>query len=159
AGGAESMSMVPMRGHHFAPNPWLADGRPEAYTGMGLTAENVAREWNVSREDQDAFALRSHRRAVDAIDSGRFDGGIGPLEVESVRVQEGRRVSRTVKCAGDEGPRRDPSLEALAKLRPVFHARGTVTAGNSSQTSDGAAAVLVMERRRAEALGLEPLVR
>jgi acetyl-CoA acyltransferase len=123
AGGAESMSLVPMTGHHFAPNPYLVDHRPEVYTGMGLTAENVAREWHVSREDQDAFALRSHQRALAAIEAGRFDAEIVPLEVESITLQDGRPVRRTSVFKRDGGPRADTSLEALARLRPVFHAR------------------------------------
>jgi acetyl-CoA acyltransferase len=127
---------------------------------MGLTGENVAREHNVSREDQDAFALRSNQRAVAAIDAGRFKDEIVPLMVERTWVDEGGRVrEQEAVFDTDEGPRRDTSAEALAKLKPVFHARGTVTAGNSSQTSDGAAAVLLMEREFAEARGLKPLAR
>ena len=143
AGGTESMSLVPMGGNKVAPNPTLVDSYPDVYLSTGLVAENHAREASVSREEQDGFALRSHQRAIAAIDSGRFSEEIVPLPDLKV----------------DEGPRRDTSLEALAKLRPAFHVKGTVTAGNSSQTSDGAAAVLIMSRSRARELGLEPLAR
>ena len=143
AGGTESMSLVPMGGNKVAPNPALVDSYPDVYLSTGLVAENHAREASVSREEQDAFALRSHQRAVAAIDSGRFADEIVPLP----------------ELKTDEGPRRDTSLDALAKLRPAFHVKGTVTAGNSSQTSDGAAAVLVMSLNRARELGLQPLAR
>ena len=160
AGGTESMSMIRGDTMRNAPNPTLVAEYPAVYLNMGMTGENVAREFGVSREDQDAFALRSHRRAIAAIDSGAFAGGIVPLPVERVWVDE-RGVTRheTLSFDTDEGPRRDTTPEALAKLRPVFHARGTVTAGNSSQTSDGAAAVLLMERDYAEAHGFKPLAR
>jgi acetyl-CoA acyltransferase len=143
AGGTESMSLVPMGGNKIAPNPTLVDTYPDVYLTTGLVAENHAREAAVSREEQDAFALRSHQRALAAIDSGRFRD-------ETVALPE---------LKTDEGPRRDTSLEALAKLRPAFHVNGTVTAGNSSQTSDGASAVVVMSADRARALNLEPLGR
>ncbi len=143
AGGTESMSLVPMGGNKVAPNPTLVDSYPDVYLSTGLVAENHAREASVSRGEQDAFALRSHQRAVAATDSGRFGEEIVPLPELNV----------------DEGPRRDTSLEALAKLRPAFHVKGTVTAGNSSQTSDGAAAVLLMSANRARELGLQPLAR
>jgi len=143
AGGTESMSRIPMGGHHVAPNPHLIDSYPDAYLTTGLVAENHARESQISREAQDAFALRSHRRAIAAVDGGRFAG-------EIVAVGE---------ITQDEGPRRDTSADALAKLRPAFLVNGTVTAGNSSQTSDGAAAVIVMSQTRARALGLKPLAR
>jgi acetyl-CoA acyltransferase len=159
AGGAESMSMVPMTGHHFAPNPEIAELNPDLYLGMGLTAENVAKQYGVNREDQDAFALRSHQRAIAAIEGGRFKGEIVPLEVERVWFEGGRSQRATFTFDTDEGPRRDTSAAALAKLKPVFAANGTVTAGNSSQTSDGAAAVLLMSREKADALGLKPLAR
>jgi acetyl-CoA acyltransferase len=146
AGGAESMSLVPMGGHKVAPNPALVDSYPDVYLTTGLVAENHAREASVSREEQDAFALRSHQRAVAAIDAGRFDEEIVPL-------------AATGSFRTDEGPRRDTSIEALAKLRPAFHVKGTVTAGNSSQTSDGASAVVVMSADRARELGLAPLGR
>jgi acetyl-CoA acyltransferase len=160
AGGAESMSMVPMSGNKFSPNPYLARHDPAVYLGMGLTAENVAREHKVSREDQDAFALRSHQNALRAQREGLFDGGIVPVEVELVELDEaGKRAARQLSFGRDEGPRADTSAEALAKLRPVFAQNGTVTAGNSSQTSDGAAAVVVMSREKADALGLRPRAR
>jgi acetyl-CoA acyltransferase len=143
AGGTESMSLVPMGGNKVAPNPALVDSYPDVYLSTGLVAENHAREASVSREEQDTFALRSHQRAVTAIDTGRFGDELVPLPELTV----------------DEGPRRDTSMEALAKLRPAFHVKGTVTAGNSSQTSDGAAAVLVMSLERANELGLQPLGR
>jgi acetyl-CoA acyltransferase len=159
AGGTESMSMVPMAGNDFAPNPWLAENYPAVYLGMGLTAENVAREFKVNRDDADAFALRSHQRALAAQDAGRFTAESVPVAVEQVLPGENgpRRSTRTV--SGDEGPRRDTSAAALANLKPVFHAKGVVTAGNSSQTSDGAAAVVIMERGEADSLGLKPLAR
>ena len=150
AGGTESMSMVPMGGNKIAPNPGLVDSYPDAYLSTGLVAENHARESNISREAQDAFALRSHQRALAAIDSGRFAEEIVPVPTYE-------KVPGTFSV--DEGPRRDTSLEALAKLRPAFHANGTVTAGNSSQMSDGAAAVVVMSLERARELGLTPLAR
>ncbi|MCL6542348.1 MAG: acetyl-CoA C-acyltransferase [Roseiflexus sp.] len=159
AGGAESMSAVPMGGHHFAPNPAMAEMSPDVYLGMGLTAENVARRYEVSREDQDAFALRSHQRAIAAIDAGLFKDEIVPIEVEHVWFENGRVQRSTMIFDTDEGPRRDTSAEALAKLKPVFAINGTVTAGNSSQTSDGAAAVVVMSREKADALGVKPLAR
>ncbi|HAJ35939.1 MAG TPA: acetyl-CoA C-acyltransferase [Chloroflexi bacterium] len=159
AGGAESMSMVPMIGNKFVPNPYLASEYPGVYLGMGLTAENVAKQYGVSREDQDAFALRSHQRAAAAQAAGKFDAEIVPLEVV-MKVGEGSEVKeiRTVFQV-DEGVRRDTSLEALARLKPAFAMKGTVTAGNSSQTSDGAAAVLIMSEEKAKALGLKPLAR
>jgi acetyl-CoA acyltransferase len=159
AGGAESMSQVPMTGHHFAPNPALAELNPDVYLGMGLTAENVAQQYGVSREEQDAFALRSHQRALRALDAGLFRDEIVPVEVENVWFEGGRQRRESVTFDADEGPRRDTSAQALAKLRPVFAAKGTVTAGNASQTSDGAAAVVVMSREKADALGLKPLAR
>ncbi|HYP15462.1 MAG TPA: acetyl-CoA C-acyltransferase, partial [Bryobacteraceae bacterium] len=139
AGGSESMSMLPMAGNKFAPNPWIVDRRPEIYMGMGLTAEQLQRKYSISREDQDAFSFRSHQNALAAQRQGKFD-----QEIVNVTPQGSAQVFRT-----DEGPRADTSVEALAKLKPVFHARGTVTAGNSSQTSDGAAAALVMSEARA----------
>lgn len=160
AGGTESMSMVQQANGRLAPNPHLMVTHPDVYLGMGLTAENVAKEWQVSREDQDAFALRSNQRAVAAIEAGRFRDEIVPLPVEYTYVDErGKLRTQETIFDTDEGPRRDTSLEALAKLKPVFAARGSVTAGNSSQTSDGAAMTLVMEREAAEAHGLQPLAR
>ena len=159
AGGAESMSMVPMIGNKFVANPMLAEEYPGAYIGMGLTAENVARQYEVSRAEQDRFALRSHQRAAAAQDSGKFAEEIVPLEI-SAKLGEGSIVKELqFTFAQDEGIRRDSSAEALAKLKPVFHVKGTVTAGNSSQTSDGAAALLIMSEARAKALGLTPLAR
>ena len=159
AGGAESMSMVPMIGNKFTPNPYLASEYPGVYLGMGLTAENVARQYEIGREEQDAFALRSHQRAAAAQAAGKFDAEIVPIEVVA-KVGEGSAVKelRTV-FKQDEGVRQDTSLAALAKLRPAFAMKGTVTAGNSSQTSDGAAAVLIMSEEKAKALGLKPLAR
>ncbi len=159
AGGVETMSQVPMSSNKFMANPTLAKEHPGVYIGMGLTAENLARQYEVTREEQDAFALRSHQRAAAAQDAGKFDDEIVPLDVE-ITLGEGSS-SQTYRTTfdQDEGVRRDSSAEALAKLRPVFHAQGTVTAGNSSQTSDGAAAVLVMSEEKAEQLGLEPMAR
>jgi acetyl-CoA acyltransferase len=160
AGGTEHMSSTPTPTPTFSPNPEVVRGHPEYYMAMGLTGERVAERWNISREDQDAFALRSHQRAAEAVDSGRFDPEIVPLPVRLDTLDgDGRVVSSEGVFARDEGPRRDTSAEALAKLKPVFKQGGTVTAGNSSQRSDGAAAVMVMERERAERLGLAPLGR
>jgi acetyl-CoA acyltransferase len=142
------------------PNPYLAEEYPAAYTAMGITAENLAKEYNVSRADADAFSYRSHQNALAAIASGKFRDEIVPLTIEHVELDEnGKRKATTFKFDTDEGPRKDTSLEVLAKLRPVFKNGGTVTAGNSSQTSDGSGMVIVMERKRAEALGLKPLAR
>lgn len=159
AGGAESMSLVPMTGFKFSPNPYFAQELPEYYTNMGLTAENVARKYNISREDQDAFALRSHQRAVKAVESGLFDPELVPVDVEVKEFVDGEVITRRFTVSRDEGPRADTSLEALAKLKPAFKEGGTVTAGNSSQMSDGAAAVLVMSLEKAQTLGLKPLAR
>ena len=162
AGGTESMSLIPMGGHKVAPNPTLVNTYPDVYLSTGLVAENHARESGISRDDQDAWALRSHRRAVAAIDAGLFDRELVPVAVRSVARDEGNGggpvlVETTFRV--DEGPRRDTSPEALAKLRPAFHAAGSVTAGNSSQMSDGAAAVLLLSGARARELGLVPLAR
>jgi acetyl-CoA acyltransferase len=160
AGGAESMSMVPMTGNKFAPDPYFAMEAPEVFTNMGLTAENVAAKYGVTRQDQDEFALRSNQRAVSAVQSGLFDPELVPVEVEIVEAgDQGQPRKRSFTFCRDEGPRADTSLDALAKLRPVFKQGGTVTAGNSSQMSDGAAGVLVMSRAKADELGLKPLVR
>ena len=159
AGGVETMSQVPMSSNKFMANPTLAKEHPGVYIGMGQTAENLARQYEVTREEQDAFALRSHRRAAAAQDAGKFDDEIVPLEVEITLGEGGSVQTYRTTFDRDEGIRRDSSVEALAKLRPVFHAQGTVTAGNSSQTSDGAAAVLVMSEEKAERLGLEPMAR
>jgi acetyl-CoA acyltransferase len=155
AGGAESMSMIPSGGRKPAPNPWFVDHWPEVYMTMGLTAERVQRKYNVSREDADAFALRSHQNALRAQQEGKFDDELVPVETQNIIPGI---VERTV-FSRDEGPRADTSLEALAKLKPVFHANGSVTAGNSSQTSDGAAAALVMSATKARQLGLTPKAR
>jgi len=159
AGGLESMSQVPMIGNKFVANPWLAEQYPGVYLGMGLTAENVARKYGIDRAQQDAFALRSHQRAAAAQAEGKFDGEIVPLDVQ-VKLGAGESVTESEYTFGkDEGVRYDTSLEALGKLRAAFHAQGTITAGNSSQTSDGAAALLLMSESRARELGLTPLAR
>jgi acetyl-CoA acyltransferase len=157
AGGTESMSMIPMGGFKVAPNPTLVDGYPDVYLSTGLVAENHARESGISREEQDAFALRSHQRALAAIDDGRFADEIVPVPSRVVDPVTGRVVEKTFDV--DEGPRRDTSAAVLSKLRPAFHVAGTVTAGNSSQTSDGAAAVVVTSAALAKERGLAPLGR
>jgi len=161
AGGAESMSMLPMGGLKPSPNPWLAEHYPAALLTMGLTAERVARHYGVSREDQDAFALASHQKALVAQAAGRFSEELIPVRVTTAvpGAKAGKPVITETIFAADEGLRADTSAEALAKLRPAFHAQGTVTAGNSSQTSDGAAAVVLMEAGRAKELGIRPLAR
>ncbi len=160
AGGVESMSSVPQGGLNFTAEPGLAIEYPAIYTGMGLTAENVAQQYQVNRADQDAFSLQSHQRAAAAIQSGKFATEIVGLPTAEVWLDEdGRSQSRTAVFDTDEGVRYDTSLAGLTKLKPVFKAGGTVTAGNSSQTSDGAAAVVVMSRRAAETAGLKPLAR
>jgi acetyl-CoA acyltransferase len=161
AGGTETMSLVPMGGHTISPNPTLVDRYPDVYLTTGLVAENHAREARITREAQDAYALRSHQRAMAAIEAGRFADEIVPLPVRLADPGAGNGATaiRSLTFAVDEGPRRDTSMEALGKLRPAFHAAGSVTAGNSSQMSDGAAAVVVMEAARARALGLTPLAR
>ena len=160
AGGTESMSLVPMGGNKVCPNPTLVDEYPDVYLSTGLVAENHARDYAITREEQDAFALRSHQRAVAAIEAGRFAEEITPLTFKVSVPQNGKPAGlRDVTFAQDEGPRRDTSPEALAKLRPAFHATGTVTAGNSSQTSDGASAVVMMSAESAKQPGLKPLAR
>jgi acetyl-CoA acyltransferase len=160
AGGVESMSMVPMMGYKFSVNPYFAAELPHYYTNMGLTAENVAVQYKVSRQDQDNFALRSHQRAAAAVNSGKFDPELVPISVEVKEMGgDGKPVSRKFTVKRDEGPRADTSLEALAKLKPAFKEGGTVTAGNSSQVSDGAAGVVIMSGEKAQALGLKPLAR
>ncbi len=159
AGGAETMSLVPMTGFRINPNPYLVENMPEAYMGMGLTAENVADQFEVSRQAQDEFALRSHQRAAAAYEKGIFQEEILPIEVEEVTPGPNGPERQTIVLDRDEHVRPDTTLEKLAKLRPVFRQNGTVTAGNSSPLSDGAAAVIVMERGKAEALGLTPLVK
>ncbi len=160
AGGSESMSMVPMTGNKFAPDPYFALEAPEVFTNMGLTAENVAEKYGVSRQDQDEFALRSNQLASAAVQSGLFNPELVPVDVEIIEPgADGKTRKRSFTFCRDEGPRGDTSLEALAKLKPVFKEGGTVTAGNASQMSDGAAGVLVMSRGKAEELGLKPLAR
>ncbi len=159
AGGAESMSQVPMSGFYFQPDPALVDRDPDVYVSMGITAENVAAKYGVSREDQDRFALRSHERAIEAIEAGRFDEEIVPVHVEETYYENGGTKTVETDFAVDEGPRADTSLEALGKLRPVFKKGGTVTAGNASQRSDGGAATVVMSERMVEELGVEPMGR
>jgi acetyl-CoA acyltransferase len=157
AGGTESMSMVPMGGNKVSPNPALVDSYPDVYLSTGLVAENHARESGISREEQDAFALRSHQRALAAVESGRFKDETVPLTFKA--IVDGSARPQDVTLVQDEGPRRDTSLDALAKLRPAFHAAGTVTAGNSSQTSDGASALIVTSADFARERGLTPLGR
>src|ERR1700719_1546793 len=164
AGGAESMSMVPMGGNKTSPNPWLMDNYPDAYLGMGLTAENLVRKYGITREKADKFSYCSHQKALAAIAAGKFKDEIVPVEVRSTVVSNGdgrggRAKTATTVFDTDEGPRADTSPDALARLKPAFHAHGTVTAGNSSQMSDGAAISVVMSADRARALGVKPLAR
>jgi acetyl-CoA acyltransferase len=161
AGGTESMSMIPMGGHKISANPWLVDNMPAAYLSMGLTAERVGERFHVSREDADNFALASHQKALKAIAEGRFADEIVPFEWMERTPKNGSAKPTETKRSFqiDEGPRADTSAAALAKLKPAFHAKGTVTAGNSSQTSDGAAATIVTSAERAAALGMKPIAR
>ncbi|RTQ93126.1 acetyl-CoA C-acetyltransferase [Lysinibacillus telephonicus] len=160
AGGVESMSMIPMTGNTVRLNPKLAEEAPQYYMSMGHTAEEVANRYEVSREDQDAFALRSHQLAANAIKEGKFKEEIVPIEVVQHYVDDNNKLQKkTFIFDTDEGVRLDTSIEGLAKLRPAFNVKGSVTAGNSSQTSDGAAAVLVMDREEAEAQGLKPMAK
>ncbi|MDE3198962.1 MAG: acetyl-CoA C-acyltransferase [Acidobacteriota bacterium] len=160
AGGAESMSMIPQGGLKPAPNPWFVDHYPEVYMNMGLTAEQLHRRYGVSREDSDAFAYRSHQNALKAQAERKFDDEIVPVKIETLVMNGGPKPQRSEATFDkDEGPRADTSSEALAKLKPVFHAQGTVTAGNSSQMSDGAAAAIVMSDVKARELGLKPMAR
>ncbi|HUJ82951.1 MAG TPA: acetyl-CoA C-acyltransferase [Candidatus Acidoferrales bacterium] len=167
AGGTESMSMVPMGGHKVSPNPWLMDHYADTYLNMGLTAENLAKKYSITREQADEFSLASHRKALAAIAAGKFKDEITPIEVNYTYLENGANGSssaakpktRKVTFDTDEGPRADTSMEALGKLKPAFHARGVVTAGNSSQTSDAAAASVLMSAERARALGLRPMAR
>jgi acetyl-CoA acyltransferase len=163
-GGAESMSLLPMGGHNLSPNPTLVDVYPDTYLNMGLTAENLARKYEIPREQADEFALRSHQHAAAAIDGGRFKDEVVPITVKTRELEtdakgRGKIRERELVFAVDEGVRRDTTLEGLAKLRPAFHVKGTVTAGTSSQTSDGAAAALVMSAEKAAELGLKPMAR
>src|ERR1039458_6148486 len=161
AGGVESMSLLPLGGLKPSPNPWMAEHYPAALLTMGLTAERVARHYQVSREDQDAFALESHLKALAAQISGRFQKELIPVNVTTATPgpKAGKPIVKETLFAVDEGARGNTSLEALAKLKPAFHAQGTVTAGNSSQTSDGAAATVLMEAGRAQELGIRPVAR
>src|SRR5579863_311838 len=167
AGGAESMSMVPMGGHKIAPNPWLMDNFPDAYINMGLTAENLAKKYGITRQQADEFSFASHQKALAAIAAGKFADEIVPVPVSYTSLETdgngsangAKPKTHNLTFGTDEGPRADTSVEALGKLKPVFHARGVVTAGNSSQMSDGAAASVVMSAERARALGLKPLAR
>jgi acetyl-CoA acyltransferase len=175
AGGTESMTMVPMGGNKVSPNPWLVDHNPDAYINMGLGTENIARKFGITREQADQFSVDSHKKALAAIAAGHFKEETVPVEVKITAVANGnghgsstgsakshaavKAATQTFTFAVDEGPRADTSLEALAKLKPAFHIKGTVTAGNSSQMSDGAAAAVVMSEERAKALGLKPMAR
>ncbi|WP_144554684.1 acetyl-CoA C-acetyltransferase [Bacillus sp. X1(2014)] len=160
AGGAESMSMIPMMGHVVRPNIKLAETAPQYYMGMGHTAEQVAMKYGITREDQDAFAVRSHQKATKAIAEGKFVDEIVPVDVTIRTVgNDNNLVEKTIQFSMDEGVRPDTNLETLGKLRPAFSVSGTVTAGNASQTSDGAAALMVMDREKAESLGLKPLAK
>ena len=160
AGGLESMTAIPMGGNTFRPNPQLSDTYPDYYLNMGLTAENLARKYDITREQADEFSFNSHQKALAAIKEGKFNEEIVPLNVQVDEFDEKGRVRRKeIVFQVDEGPRADTSIEGLAKLRPVFHAQGTVTAGNSSQMSDGAAAAVVMSADRAKQLGINPLAR
>lgn len=159
AGGVESMTMIPMGGHKVSANPWLISNYPDAYLSMGLTAERLAQRFHISREEADQFSLRSHQKAIAAIQGGRFEDETVPVPVSftTPNGSKPKRVDITFKV--DEGPRADTTLEALANLKPAFHAKGTVTAGNSSQMSDGAAAAVLMSAERAKQLGLKPLAK
>jgi acetyl-CoA acyltransferase len=170
AGGTESMSMVPMGGNKVSPNPWLVDHYPDAYINMGLGTENIARKFGITREQADEFSLNSHKKALAAIAACHFKDETIPVEVKITALPNGngassksksapKPVTQTISFSVDEGPRADTSLEALAKLKPAFHVKGTVTAGNSSQMSDGAAAAIVMSDARAKSLGLKPFAR
>ena len=160
AGGLETMSLIPMGGHIIRPNPYLVEHYPDFYLNMGLATENVARKYEVSREEQDEFALRSHKRAAAALDAGKFKDETVPLNVVLEDLDEkGKRNRREVMFDEDEGVRRDTTIEALSQLKPAFHAKGTITAGNASQMSDGAAAVVIMSDERAKKLGLRPMAR
>jgi acetyl-CoA acyltransferase len=158
-GGVESMSMIPMGGHKVSANPWLVGNYPDAYLSMGLTAERLARRFGISREQADEFSLNSHKKALAAIQAGRFEDEIVPVPVSftTPNGSKPKRIDITFKV--DEGPRADTTMEALSALRPAFHAKGTVTAGNSSQTSDGAAAAVLMSAEKARQLGIKPLAR
>jgi acetyl-CoA acyltransferase len=159
AGGTESMSMIPMGGHKISPNPWLVDHYPDTYLSMGLTAERLATRFGITREAADEFSLRSHQKALAAIQAGKFDDEVVPVPVSFSTPNGSKPKRQEIVFKVDEGPRGDTSLEALMSLKPAFHVKGTVTAGNSSQMSDGAAAAVVMSAERAQALGIKPLAR
>jgi acetyl-CoA acyltransferase len=159
AGGTESMSMIPMGGHKISPNPWLVDHYPDAYLSMGLTAERLAQRFRISREAADEFSLRSHQKALAAIQAGSFEEEIVPVPVSFTTANGSKPKRQEVIFSVDEGPRADTSLAALLSLKPAFHVQGTVTAGNSSQMSDGAAATVVMSAERAKALAIKPIAR
>lgn len=159
AGGTESMSMVPTTGWKLSPNYKIAEKHPEYYLSMGLTAEEVAKDYKISREDQDEFSYQSHMKAINAIQKGYFKDEIVPIEVEEIYLEGGKKKSKKFIVDTDEGPRQDTTLQALAKLKPVFAANGTVTAGNSSQTSDGAAFVIVMSEDMVKELNLKPIAK
>ncbi len=159
AGGVESMTMIPMGGHKVSANPWLIDNYPDSYLSMGLTAERLASRYGITREQSDQFSVDSHKKAIAAIEAGRFDDEIVPVPVSFTTPNGSKPKRHEIVFKMDEGPRADTSLEALGALKPAFHMKGTVTAGNSSQMSDGAAAAVVMSAERAKALGLKPLVR
>jgi acetyl-CoA acyltransferase len=159
AGGTESMTMIPMGGHKISPNPYLVDHYPDAYLSMGLTAERLAQRFGITREQADEFSLRSHQRALAAIQAGKFKEETVSVPVSFTTPNGSKPKRQEIIFTTDEGPRADTSLEALSALKPAFHAKGTVTAGNSSQMSDGAAAAVVMSADRAKALGIKPLVR
>jgi acetyl-CoA acyltransferase len=159
AGGTESMTMIPMGGHKISPNPWLVDHYPDAYLSMGLTAERLAQRFGITRQMADEFSLRSHQKAMAAIQGGKFEDEIVPVPVSFTTPNGSKPKKQEIVFKVDEGPRTDTSLEALHALKPAFHMKGTVTAGNSSQMSDGAAAAVVMSAERAKALGIKPLAR
>jgi len=159
AGGTESMSMIPMGGHKISPNPWLVSNYPDAYLSMGLTAERVAQRFGITREAADEFSLRSHQKAIAAIQAGKFDDELVPVPVSFTTPNGSKPKRQEIVFKIDEGPRADTSLEALLGLKPAFHMKGTVTAGNSSQMSDGAAATVVMSAERAQALRIKSLAR
>jgi acetyl-CoA acyltransferase len=159
AGGTESMTMIPMGGNKISPNPWLVDHYPDAYLSMGLTAERLAKRFGITREAADEFSLRSHQKAMAAIQAGKFEDETVPVPVSFTMPNGSKPKRQEIVFKVDEGPRADTSLEALASLKPAFHVKGTVTAGNSSQMSDGAAAAVVMSAERARALAIKPLAR
>lgn len=159
AGGTESMSLVPMGGHKVSPNPWLVEHYPDSYLSMGLTAERLAKRFGIKRETADEFSLNSHKKALAAIQAGKFDDEVVPVPVSFTTPNGSKPKKQEIVFKNDEGPRADTSLEALLALKPAFHAKGTVTAGNSSQMSDGAAAAIVMSLDRAKQLGITPLAR